>query len=99
MSLGPPLNVNATAPIMPPSMKKEILWPTICGYGNNGADSVKFPSMEAIKARLAAQRPAHLAAFVAAAQEARKHILVIDDYLFNPYEDQMREDRIDQILE
>lgn len=99
MPLAPPPFVNATAPVSRPYPKQRILWPTSSGYGEGGgSDSATFPSLTAIKARRAARPPEALAAFVEAASMAQDRILVLDDFLFKPQEDQSQQSRYEQIL-
>jgi hypothetical protein len=57
-----------------------------------------FPSLIDIKARKGANLPEALTAFVEAAWIAQDRVLILDDYLFKPGEDQSRQDRYEQIL-
>ena len=99
MPLSAPLSVRVAAPTDSRVPKPQLLWPTSPGYGDNGgADSAKFPSLTAIKARKNARLPAPLAAFVKAAWNAQERILVLDDFLFKPLGDQSLQTRCDQIL-
>ena len=99
MALAPPPFVDAVAPITRPYPAQRILWPTFRGYGDGGgSDSAAFPSLPAIKARKGARPPEALTAFVQAARMAQDRILVLDDFLFKPSDDQSRQSRYDQIL-
>ena len=99
MPLAPPPVVNAAAPITRPYPEQQILWPTSPGYGEGGgSDSSTFPRLTAIKARRAACPPEALTAFVEAAWMAQDRILILDDFLFKPREDESRQGRCKQIL-
>ncbi len=99
MALAPKASVNPTVTVTRPKPGQQILWPTCPGYGDNGGtDSSRFPSLSAIKARQSKRLPEALAAFVECAQTAQDRILVLDDFLFKPLEDQSQQSRYDQIL-
>ena len=99
MPLAPPPLVNAAAPVARPYLEKQILWPTVRGYGSaRRSDSGAFPSLAAIKARRGASPPEALDAFVEAAWAAQDRILVLDDFLFKPQEEQSQQSRLEQIL-
>jgi hypothetical protein len=99
VALPSPRIVNAAAPIARPFVEQRILWPTFHGHGDGGgSDSGAFPRLTAIKARRTASPPEALAAFVEAVWMAQDHILVLDDYLFEPEGVQSPQIRYEQIL-
>jgi hypothetical protein len=94
--------IDATSRVRRPLPPKAILWPTAIGYGNinESADSTRFPSWQALKARRNATPASPLATFIKATSEAQHRILVLDDFLFNPEGNERRlQERIDQVLE
>ncbi len=99
MVLNPSPLVKVAAPVTRPSLEKRIFWPSAPGYSGDGeSDSIVFPCLTAIKARHGARPPAALSAFVEAVWDAQERILVLDDYLFEPQDDQSQQERCDQIL-
>lgn len=64
---------------------KAILWPTESHFGNlpNG-DSTRFPDWNELTARLKAEIPRPLQTFGHAVSQARRRVLIIDAYLFDP---------------
>ena len=90
--------IDATSRVRRPVPPKAILWPTAIGYGNidESADSTRFPSWQALKARSNATPASPLATFIKATSEAQHRILVLDDFLFKPEGNGRRQERIDQ---
>jgi hypothetical protein len=99
MAIAPPPFVSAGSPIKRPVPSPQILWPSAIGYADDGgSDLVRFPGLEAIKARLGAHLPESLSAFRDAARAAQDRILILDDFLFKPKKGQALQSRYDQIL-
>jgi len=97
--LAPPPTIDAAAPVTRAYPAQRILWPTVRGYGDDGGpDSSVFPSLDAIRARRGARPPEALEAFIEAAWAARDRILVLDDFLFKPKEEQSQQSRYEQVL-
>jgi hypothetical protein len=99
MALLSPKLVDVVAPPPRSNLAPTLLWPSVRHYGDDGgSDSLKFPSLTAIKARYGARLPERLEAFLDAAWAAQDRILVLDDYLFKPDGDQSLQERLDEVL-
>jgi hypothetical protein len=99
MALSSPPLIDVAAPTARAYPAPTLLWPSVRHHGEDGgSDSLKFPSLTAIKARNGARLPDQLEAFVDAAWSAQDRILVLDPYLFKPDSEQSLQERLDEIL-
>lgn len=95
----PSIVVDAISQIKSPISPPAIFWPTILAFDcADSADSTRFPDLSAILARDGADVAEPLTSFVKAACSAQKRILVLDDFLFRPKENQALQIRLDQVL-
>lgn len=97
----PKIGITVSPPSPPlDKLEKEILWPAQVGYGEQPhGDLSKFPGITAIRARNNSKTINHLNTFSFEISHAKKRVLIIDAYLFNPdKEKESKQARLDKII-